>query len=405
MKIPERIAALRRSAGLSQEALAEQLGVSRQAIGKWESGTSLPSVENLQALAQALHVSCDELLTDGPPSPEINAPESAMSAAGVAALLDAERAAREQSGERHRRAVLTLAGALACVCAILAVCGVFYSNRLRALSSQLDTVLGRVSGIESGIDARIGAVQHAIEDSLDAQNRIAASFDWQYGSMDKEGNVPLSLVAVPKVFRDGMTAVFTAAPAMGAPLVFEAEERSGVFYAQASIPLEERFESFALSVGFTCDGETQTQELMREYSFVSSRRTVVSLETRDFIAEASYALDGAAVLSIEGAAALTVSRGVQYDSPVPVSAVVELLLDGQAAAQETLDVQNAFAVENWSGDAANGQAAASSQVTFFPNFAKTSFPLPRRDAVLLATVTDSSGAVLTARLTVWENRN
>lgn len=40
MTINERILALRRAAGLSQEALAEQVGVSRQAIGKWESGAS-----------------------------------------------------------------------------------------------------------------------------------------------------------------------------------------------------------------------------------------------------------------------------------------------------------------------------------------------------------------------------
>ena len=63
MTINERILALRRAAGLSQEALAEQVGVSRQAIGKWESGASLPGLDNLQELARALDVSCDELLT------------------------------------------------------------------------------------------------------------------------------------------------------------------------------------------------------------------------------------------------------------------------------------------------------------------------------------------------------
>ena len=54
MTIGERIGALRRAAGLSQERLAEQLGVSRQAIGKWEAGASLPGVDNLQELARAL---------------------------------------------------------------------------------------------------------------------------------------------------------------------------------------------------------------------------------------------------------------------------------------------------------------------------------------------------------------
>lgn len=71
MTINERILALRRAAGLSQEALAEQVGVSRQAIGKWESGASLPGLDNLQELARALGVSCDELLTGKSPERKI----------------------------------------------------------------------------------------------------------------------------------------------------------------------------------------------------------------------------------------------------------------------------------------------------------------------------------------------
>ena len=63
MTIGQRIAALRKQAGLSQEALAAQLNVSRQAIGKWEADASLPGLDNLQELARALGVSCDELLT------------------------------------------------------------------------------------------------------------------------------------------------------------------------------------------------------------------------------------------------------------------------------------------------------------------------------------------------------
>ena len=64
MTINERILALRRAAGLSQEALAEQVGVSRQAIGKWESGASDPSTMNLMALAKLFGVSAEELLKE-----------------------------------------------------------------------------------------------------------------------------------------------------------------------------------------------------------------------------------------------------------------------------------------------------------------------------------------------------
>lgn len=61
MSLGERIKALRRRAGLSQEQVAEQVGVSRQAVAKWEAGHSAPSTENLRKLAQVLQVGLEEL--------------------------------------------------------------------------------------------------------------------------------------------------------------------------------------------------------------------------------------------------------------------------------------------------------------------------------------------------------
>lgn len=57
-----RLAELRRAHGLSQEELAEKLGVSRQAISKWERAESSPDTDNLIALAQLYGVSLDVLL-------------------------------------------------------------------------------------------------------------------------------------------------------------------------------------------------------------------------------------------------------------------------------------------------------------------------------------------------------
>ncbi|WP_236643383.1 helix-turn-helix transcriptional regulator, partial [Enterorhabdus sp. P55] len=62
VEIAERLAARRKQAGLSQEALAEKLGVSRQAVSKWERSESSPDTDNLIALARLYGVSLDELL-------------------------------------------------------------------------------------------------------------------------------------------------------------------------------------------------------------------------------------------------------------------------------------------------------------------------------------------------------
>ena len=53
---------LRRRAGYTQERLAEELGVSRQAVSKWETGASEPSTANLRALAALYQVSMDDLV-------------------------------------------------------------------------------------------------------------------------------------------------------------------------------------------------------------------------------------------------------------------------------------------------------------------------------------------------------
>jgi HTH-type transcriptional regulator/antitoxin HipB len=62
VEIAERLARRRREAGYSQESLAEKLGVSRQAVSKWERSESSPDTDNLIALAQLYSVSIDELL-------------------------------------------------------------------------------------------------------------------------------------------------------------------------------------------------------------------------------------------------------------------------------------------------------------------------------------------------------
>ena len=62
LAMAQRLVDRRKAAGLSQEALAAQLGVSRQAVSKWERSESSPDTDNLIALAALYDVSLDELL-------------------------------------------------------------------------------------------------------------------------------------------------------------------------------------------------------------------------------------------------------------------------------------------------------------------------------------------------------
>lgn len=62
--LAEKIYSLRKKSGLSQEQLASELNVSRQAISKWEAGSSVPESEKLIALSEYFQVSVDYLIKD-----------------------------------------------------------------------------------------------------------------------------------------------------------------------------------------------------------------------------------------------------------------------------------------------------------------------------------------------------
>nr|WP_294529053.1 helix-turn-helix transcriptional regulator [uncultured Blautia sp.] len=65
MTLGEKLKEARKQAGLSQEQLAEKLGISRSAVAKWETDKGIPDVDNLKALSGLLSVSIDYLLDDG----------------------------------------------------------------------------------------------------------------------------------------------------------------------------------------------------------------------------------------------------------------------------------------------------------------------------------------------------
>lgn len=61
-KLAEQLKQLRTEKQLSQEALAEQLHISRQSISKWENGDATPDLEHLVKMSEILEVSLDELI-------------------------------------------------------------------------------------------------------------------------------------------------------------------------------------------------------------------------------------------------------------------------------------------------------------------------------------------------------
>ncbi len=94
MNFSNRLVNFRKLRGLNQETLAERVGVSRQAVSKWETGEAQPDFAKLLALADALEVSLDELCgrTAGdaaqfPPVPSAEQPSARKGGARIAILV------------------------------------------------------------------------------------------------------------------------------------------------------------------------------------------------------------------------------------------------------------------------------------------------------------------------------
>lgn len=118
MHLSEKILLLRKQQGLSQEALAEQLGVSRQAVSRWETGSALPDAGNLLQLSRLFGVTADSLLCDeSAPTPPVSAHP------------------RGWSGEKKRR--------LASVC--LAAAGLLGNFIIYLLSRAIAVMVPRIS--------------------------------------------------------------------------------------------------------------------------------------------------------------------------------------------------------------------------------------------------------------------
>ena len=88
MNLDERIQSLRKRSGLSQEQLAEAIGVSRQAVSRWETGGALLDAMNVLALSRLSGVTADYLLGGGSaPSPPPTQGKGRRRAAAAGALM------------------------------------------------------------------------------------------------------------------------------------------------------------------------------------------------------------------------------------------------------------------------------------------------------------------------------
>lgn len=215
MTIGERIAALRRGRDLSQEVLGEALGVSRQAISKWEADASLPEIDKLVALSRMFGVTIGELLgveeprTEEPAaaSAELSEQQIRMIKEIAARYIDAIPQPVPRKTSRKKLVLGAAAGVL--VCAV--VIGQFSSmrNEIASLRNMTNNLQNDVSHISGNVGNQINSITNRVEEVLKAQNELTAEYECVIEEVDiPNKTVMFRASVVPKRFTEGMTAEF-----------------------------------------------------------------------------------------------------------------------------------------------------------------------------------------------------
>lgn len=131
MTLEKKLARLRKREGLSQAEVSEELDVSRQAVTKWETGTSRPSIENLQSLSRLYNVPLEYLLDES--EDELPAPAPAA----PAAERGPEQKVQKKEKQWIRRLMISMV-----ILALVISCIFLYANRQKEPETGLRELQG-----------------------------------------------------------------------------------------------------------------------------------------------------------------------------------------------------------------------------------------------------------------------
>ena len=218
MTLGQNIQTARRAKGLSQETLAERIGVSRQALGKWEKDTALPGLDNLQVLAAELGTGVDALL---------------WGCAGGAA-------------------VIILAGLLAAV-------AWQYERQIAALNQNYAAIQSSYAAQQAELSAQISELQDAV------RMGEATVLDWRWLPADKlhrdadKSWMPVQVQVTPRTVQDGMTARLAVRSGDDTQLYDMTAAPDGSFAAQGIVFTVGS--TYDLSVQWTADSMTTSEGL------------------------------------------------------------------------------------------------------------------------------------------------
>ncbi len=215
MTLGQRIQEMRKQAGLSQEGLGEALGVSRQAVSKWEGDNGIPELDTLIAMSRLFGITVGQLL--GVETPEAPVDEEAPTAAPgfteeqVEAILRryVEESRRQETVPQNTVGKYPIGSWIIAACAvILAVVVVVVSvGQVREVKRDVNNLWSNVVDIETIVTNtrnQVGGLADELRGVLKEQSSLLSSFDYEVVSFNVERQtVDLKLSAGLKAYTAG----------------------------------------------------------------------------------------------------------------------------------------------------------------------------------------------------------
>lgn len=282
MSIGQRISQKRKEQGLSQEALGEALGVSRQSVYKWESGSTLPEIDKLIALSRLFGVTIGWLLGveesregDPVPPPDAGSPElTEAQLKMVEEIVDRYLTAQQPPKKRRWPWALGAAAGLALLLVLSNLRG-----ELRTMRNQYNDLQSSIANVTYSVDSQIGGIASRVETVLKNQNTLTVSYGAEILSANLAANtVTFSAYATPKTYTEGMTAVFLADEGSNIVEVPGQLGENQTFSAQLTCALTD---GINISVVFVTGDVRETQLLENYYGLHSESLAEVGFDAMD----------------------------------------------------------------------------------------------------------------------------
>ena len=211
MTIGEKIYTLRTKSGMTQEQLAEKMGVSRQAISKWESDVSVPELSKLKSLANLFQVTLDELMDNKP-----------LEEKGIIEIEVEKPEVKSEKKKKWIELIQSLSIVILGIAVIIqAICIIEIKNEISYLRNEN----GRLASMISYT-------------STEPEESLFREFDYELGEINEESKtVMFSFTCIPEEYSESTKIMLTMEAADGEIYDMELQGENGIFKGEKEMPI------------------------------------------------------------------------------------------------------------------------------------------------------------------------